>query len=322
MKEFSAKTTSFSLAHLLIPLGMILACIPLFSSAVALVSGIFIALVFGNPCRALCKKISALLLGIAIVGLGGGMNLMILKEVSSMGLVYVFISVIFTLLLGVIIARFLKVDKETSLLVCMGTAICGGSAIAALAPVIKARDDAVSLALIEVFLLNAIALVIFPHIGHFMGLSEKAFGLWSALAIHDTSSVVGATMSYGSEAMMVGTTVKLVRALWIVPIVVFFSIFYNRQGNDTNSWRMVKIPWFIVGFVIMVAMVSLFPVTATIGQHLQSYAKQALVVVLFLIGASINKESIQSIGVRSFLLALVLWLVVSVLSLWTIMQWA
>ncbi len=315
MKEFSAKAFKLSLAHYLIPLGLILACTPLLSSATALLLGIFIALIFGNPYRITCKKISPLLLGIAIVGVGGGMNLAFIKELSLNSFFYIVISIIITFFLGITISRLLRVDKETSLLVCMGTAICGGSAIAALAPVIRAKDDAISLALIEVFLLNAIALFIFPHIGHYVGLNQADFGLWSALAIHDTSSVVGATMSYGQEALMVGTTIKLVRALGIVPIVAIFSFLYNRKDDDKSFLSMVKVPWFIVGFLIMAAMVSLFPSLVPLGEHAHNYGKQALVVVLFLIGTGINKESLRSIGLRSFLLAFSLWVSVSGLSL-------
>lgn len=314
MKEFSATMSKFSLAHFLIPMGFIVACTPQCSSAIALLMGIIIALIFGNPYGVLSKKISSLLLGIAIVGLGASMNLNTIKSISSIGLFYIIISVIFTFLCGIVISRYLKVDKETSLLICMGTAICGGSAIAALAPVIKAKDDAISLALIEVFLLNAIALIMFPYVGHFMGLSQSDFGLWSALAIHDTSSVVGATVSYGQEALMVGTTVKLVRALWIIPIVVFFSAI-NSGGEDKNIFAKVKIPWFIVGFMVMTTLVSVFPSIATIGQELQAYAKQAFVIVLFLIGTGMKKESIKTIGFRSFSLAIALWLLVSSLSL-------
>jgi len=218
------------------------------------------------------------------------MNLRIVIMAGLHGLGYTVLSIGFTVALGLWLARRFRVGRNTGLLVTIGTAICGGSAIAAVAPVIQAEEHDVSVALATVFLLNAVALFLFPPIGHAVGLSQDAFGLWSALAIHDTSSVVGAGLAYGPRALEVATTVKLARALWIVPVSLAIGFCWKRKDASGVAGRgKARKPWFILGFLVAAALATYVPVLHAPGQILARVAKQGLVLTLFLIGANLTR---------------------------------
>jgi uncharacterized integral membrane protein (TIGR00698 family) len=298
---------------LLMALGVLFCLSPLGSAAVALGLGIFVALLFGNPFEKQTKRYASLFLAYSIVGLGAGMNLITVAQAGLSGLGYTVISISFTLLVGLFLGKWLKSDRETSMLISIGTAICGGSAIAAVAPAIRAKPQSISVALGTVFLLNAIALILFPVLGHYFELTQRQFGLWSALAIHDTSSVVGAGMQYGAEALQIGTTVKLARALWIVPLTLGIG-FINRQSEDPSSPN-VKKPWFILGFLLMAALVTWVPSLREVGHYIDSLAKKGLVLTLFLIGSNLTRETLRSVGWRPLLQGIILWGIVSVSAL-------
>jgi uncharacterized integral membrane protein (TIGR00698 family) len=238
------------------------------------------------------------------------MNLRTVARVGLHGLGYTAVSLALVLSGGLLLARLLRVDRPTALLISVGTAICGGSAIAAVAPVIRAREHEVSVALATVFLLNSAALLVFPAVGHAAGLGQGPFGLWAALAIHDTSSVVGAGMAYGAHALEVATTVKLARALWIVPVTFALGLIVAR-GRSTSDAGPVKKPWFIAGFLVAAALVTYVPALQAPGKAVAMVANRALVLTLFLIGAGLSRESVRTVGARPFVQGLLLWILVS-----------
>lgn len=281
------------------------------SSPAALVLGAMFALLAGNPFEKRTKLASKLLLGIAVAGLGAGIDLGVVANVGVQGIGYTAIGVTLTIGLGFLLARAMKAEKESATLISVGTAICGGSAIAAIAPVIKAKDGAVAVALGTVFTLNAVALLIFPALGHWLGLTQHQFGLWAALAIHDTSSVVGASLQYGAEALQTGTTVKLARALWIFPLCLAFGYFHAGKSGGAKG----KLPWFIPAFIILSAIFSFFPALQGAGGVIVLAAKKLLVLVLFLIGANLTRETLKASGKQSLLLGVLLWVAVAVGSL-------
>ena len=294
-------------AKIFMLLGIASCLTPWVSSSLALVMGIGIALTLGNPFSDKTQKATSQLLAIAIVGLGCGMNLQTVAKVGMEGLGYTITGILLTFLLGYVLGKFLKIEKDTSLLISTGTAICGGSAIAALASAIKPKNQDVTVSLATVFCLNALALIIFPPIGHFLGLSETQFGLWSALAIHDTSSVVGSTLQYGETALKVGATVKLARALWIVPLTVAIS--FLRSQNESKG--KMKKPWFILGFLLTAALMTYFPVLNPIGHQVEWFAKRLMVLTLFLIGAGLTRATLKAVGFKPFLMGVLLWVVVA-----------
>ena len=296
---------------LLFPIAAVLCLFPMISSAVALFLGIIIAVGPGNPFIEKTRKLTPLLLQISVVGLGAGMDLRVVGKVGAEGIGYTVIGIAFAMILGNLLGRLLKTTADTSLLISVGTAICGGSAIAALAPTIRAKHHEVSVALGTVFMLNAVALVIFPWIGHYYSLSESQFGLWSALAIHDTSSVVGANLLYGPHALAIGTTVKLARALWIVPVTFGIGLWRARNQTTTGEKVKAKRPWFILGFVLVAALVTWVPSLQVTGHYVEWAARRALVLTLFLIGASLSREVIRSVGVRPFVQGILLWVIVA-----------
>ncbi len=292
----------------------------------ALLLGIFLALGIGTPYPKQTGKVMKHLLAISIIGLGAGMNLTDIAQAGMSGLGYTFVSIAFVLICGQILGHLFKTDRVLSLLISVGTAICGGSAIAAVAPVLKAKDHQISIALGVVFVLNALALFLFPWIGHIVDMPQELFGLWSALAIHDTSSVVGAGLQYGPEALEVGTTVKLVRALWIIPVVFLVYAFYVRGESGSNDPESkfeeksprIKYPWFILGFVLMAALATWLPVFAPAAEMIAFSAKRLLVVVLFLIGTSLSLEALRSSGFAPLLQGVCLWILVSISSFFMI----
>ena len=302
-------------AALLLIVGAGFALAASITAAAALVSGALIALIMGNPWQSLTRTWTHRLLPLAVVGLGADMNLRAVAKAGLHGLGYTAISIVLVLALGWWLARLMKVERDAGLLISVGTAICGGSAIAAVAPVLRAKEHEISVALATVFLLNAVALVIFPPIGHAVGLGQEAFGLWSALAIHDTSSVVGAGLAYGPRALEVATTVKLARALWIVPLTLGIGWMVARRGEVSADVTPVKKPWFIAGFLAMAALVTFVPVLRAPGHLIAVVARRMLVLTLFLIGAGLNREALRSVGVRPFMQGLVLWLLVGSIGL-------
>jgi uncharacterized integral membrane protein (TIGR00698 family) len=223
-------------------------------------------------------------------------------------------SIFFTLLAGILVGRLLAVDSVTALLISVGTAICGGSAIAAVSPIVKAQARQMTVALGIVFMLNALALLIFPYIGRFLELEQHSFGVWAAIAIHDTSSVVGAAKVYGDEALQTAVTLKLTRALWILPLALLVAAFYKQKQKP-------PFPWFILGFVLAMLVNTFIPAVHEINAVLVVIAKQLLVLTLFLIGMNLDRQSLASVGPKAFLLGIMLWILITVLSLLAIRYW-
>lgn len=281
---------------------------------VALFLGLAFALSCGQAHPKFNKKVSKYLLQYSVVGLGFGMNLHASLASGKEGMEFTIISVIGTLLIGWVIGRkFLKVDRDTSYLISTGTAICGGSAIAAVGPVLKAKDTEMSVALGTIFILNAIALFIFPVIGHALDMSQQEFGTWAAIAIHDTSSVVGAGAAYGEEALKIATTIKLTRALWIIPLAFVTSFIFKSKGQK------ISIPWFIFFFVLaMVFNTYVLGTTSTgmmIGEGINEFARKTLTITLFFIGASLSRDVLKAVGIKPLIQGVLLWVVISLSTL-------
>jgi len=276
----------------------------------ALLAGVAVALTLRNPWSARTKPLTPQLLAVSVVGLGAAMNLRTVAAVGLQGFGYTLVGIASTLVLGAIIARALAVRRLTGILVSVGTAICGGSAIAAAAPVIGATDEDTSASLGIVFLLNATALLVFPPVGHILGLSQHAFGLWAALAIHDTSSVVGASATYGPEALVVATTTKLARALWIVPVTLVLGAVIARERHGHAVKAKVKRPWFILGFLLAAAAVTYVPALRPAGRLVATVAQRTLVLTLFLLGLGLSREAVARVGARPFVLGVTLWVIV------------
>lgn len=302
--------------------GAALAVAPFTPAAAGLLGGAFLGLTLGNPRAHKTQVWTHRLLPLAVIGLGAQMNLIAVAKAGLHGLGITALSITLVLSLGLWLARKLKVDRDAGLLIAVGTAICGGSAIAAVAPVVKARPHQVSVALATVFLLNASALLLFPPIGHAMGLGQDAFGLWAALAIHDTSSVVGAGLAFGPRALEVATTVKLARALWIVPLTLFIGYLdARRRRQETGTLPEaadalpVKKPWFIAGFLAVAAVVTWVPALRTPGHWVAFGAQRMLVLTLFLIGAGLSRKALKEVGIRPLVQGLLLWVMVSIAGL-------
>lgn len=291
----------------------VLVLFPFYSAGLALVTGVVLSLLFGNPYLEITKKWTSHLLQVSVVGLGAAMDLLVVARVGMEGIGYTVIGISLTLVIGIALGRTMKARPDASLLITVGTAICGGSAIAAVAPAIRAKSEDVSVSLATVFLLNALALFLFPWIGHKFDLTQTQFGLWSALAIHDTSSVVGSAMQFGTESLQVATTVKLARALWIVPLTLGIGYFY--RGSSANG----KKPWFILGFVLAAALVTWMPELRPIGENIAWVSKRLLVLTLFLIGTGISKAALKTVGIRPLVLGSILWCLVSAATLYAIL---
>ncbi len=293
---------------------------PAVSSGVALLLGALVALSLGNPQLAQSRRLSKILLQVAIVGLGAGMNLQTVLRAGFHGMGYTAAGIAFALGVGWWLGRCFRTDRDTGFLLSIGTAICGGSAIAAAAAVLRPKPEAISLALAAVFTLNAIALWIFPAIGHALRFSEAQFGLWSALAIHDTSSVVGAAMQYGPQALQIATTVKLARALWILPLTLGIALWQSRRTHQKSAATSshAPIPWFIAGFIACAALVTAWPGLQPAATVVVAIAKRLLVLALFFIGSTITREALQHVGWRIMAHAVTLWLLVASTSAWCI----
>lgn len=294
---------------------MLLLCLtPFISPPIALLIGIVLANVVGNPFIHLSHKVTQVLLQVSVVGLGFGMNVHSALTAGKEGFLFTVASILATLILGTLLGKWMKVEQKTSHLISCGTAICGGSAIAAISPVIKADEKQISVALGTIFILNSIALFLFPAVGHWLELTQKQFGLWSAIAIHDTSSVVGAADRYGAEALQIATTVKLARALWIIPLALITAlIFKNRSGK-------LKIPYFIGLFILAMIANTYLPQAAIVAPYLVSIAKTGLTVTLFLIGAGLSAKILKDIGFKPLLQGLLLWISISGLALYVVMR--
>jgi uncharacterized integral membrane protein (TIGR00698 family) len=284
------------------------------SPPVALALGLALALTLGHPFPARNSKATKLLLQASVVALGFGMNLQKVVEAGRTGIVFTVITITGTLLLGFLLGRAMGISRTTAHLISSGTAICGGSAIAAVGPVVNASDEEMSVALGTVFILNSIALFIFPMIGHRLGLTQPQFGVWAAIAIHDTSSVVGAAAKYGADALQIATTVKLTRALWIVPLTLATAFFFKRTSAR------VAIPWFIGGFVAASVIRTYVTAPPEVWSTLTMLARIGLTITLFLIGAGLSRKSIAAVGARPLILGVVLWIVISSVSLFAVMR--
>ena len=278
---------------------------------VVLFIGLVFALLCGQAYPTFNKNVSKKLLQYSVIGLGFGMNLQASLASGKEGMLFTIISVVGTLLIGMFIGcKVLKLNRNTSYLISSGTAICGGSAIAAVGPIIKAKDTDMSMALATVFILNAIGLFLFPIMGHWLGLSQQDFGTWAAIAIHDTSSVVGAGAAYGEEALQVATTIKLTRALWIIPLALVTSVIFRSEGKKIN------IPWFILFFIVaMLINTYLLVDYPQVGNFIAGIARKGLIITMFFIGASLSVDVIKSVGIRPLLQGILLWIIISAASL-------
>lgn len=287
--------------------------LPFVSPAVALFTGLAFALLAGQPFPKFSKKTSKYLLQFSVVGLGFGMNLHESLQTGKDGMIFTIVSVIAVLSLGMFLGKKLMMDRKTAYLISAGTAICGGSAIAAVAPVVKANDNEMSMSLGTVFILNAIALFIFPPIGHWLGMTQEQFGMWAAIAIHDTSSVVGAGAAYGEQALAIATMVKLTRALWIIPVTVATMFIFKQKGAKIN------IPWFIFFFILAMIANTFLPIPEVLTSSLVWLAKKGLTVTLFLIGAGLSRQVIKQVGIRPMVQGVALWIFIGLISLGVVM---
>jgi uncharacterized integral membrane protein (TIGR00698 family) len=312
----SATTTGFDYKR--IPFFALLAVVflPLISPGISLLCGLLVGLFFIQPAPKKTKNITKLLLQFSIVGLGFGMNLFEVAKVGSNGFLFTLISLVLAMLLGYLLGRWMRLDKKISYLISIGTAICGGSAIAAVSQVMKADEHQVSVSIGIVFILNAIALFVFPWVGHLYQMDQHAFGLWSAIAIHDTSSVVGAASHYGGVALQDATTVKLARALWIIPATLVTAYFFQNKESRFSF------PWFILFFLVASGISTYLAIPAEVKGSIVAIAKTGFRVTLFLIGTGISKSAIRAVGARPMLHGIILWLIISAASLFLILNFS
>lgn len=288
---------------------------PWISPPVALLLGLCIAQFIGHPFLHLNHKATHILLQVSVVGLGFGMNVFSALQAGKEGMLFTIASIGITLTLGWLSGKVLRIEKKLSHLIACGTAICGGSAIAAISPVMKAEEKQISVALGTVFILNAVALFLFPVVGHALHLTQAQFGLWSAIAIHDTSAVVGAANKYGAEALQIATTVKLGRALWIIPVALVTAFSFKTSGGR------IKIPWFIGLFILAMIIHTYWPMPQ-MSQVIVTVSKTGLTITLFLIGAGLSREVLKGVGVRPLLQGVLLWLFISGTALWAVLTLA
>jgi uncharacterized integral membrane protein (TIGR00698 family) len=288
--------------------------LPFVSTPIALLIGIILAQTVRHPFLSVSKKLTHILLQVSVVGLGFGMNAVEAISVGKQGILFTVFSIASTLILGLSIGKLLKVEKKTSYLISTGTAICGGSAIAAVSPIIKSDEKQTSTALGIVFILNSIALFLFPLIGHLLNLSQHQFGVWAAIAIHDTSSVVGAAAQYGTEALQTATTIKLERALWIIPIAIVTAFVFKSDSKK------IKIPYFIFLFVLAIVINTFVPAVSIVAPTIVMLSKIGLKITLFLIGSGLSKELIISVGMKPLIQGVMLWIFISLLSLGVILM--
>lgn len=307
-------TSQSYLARIFFAVGVIACLFPVITPPLAMIIGYVICRLAGNPYSVRTASVSRLLLQVSVVCLGFGMNVFTAFAITAESFTLTATTICATLLLGVYLGKFLGVPKNATILIASGTAICGGSAIAAVAPILKARDEEIAVSLGSVFLLNAVALLLFPWLGAYLALSQADFGLWSAIAIHDTSSVIGAAQLFGAEALAIATTVKLARALWIVPLVLLVSYL------TTSNLRSARPPLFIILFILAMIVNTAIPAMQPISAVLTGGAKIGITLTLFLIGANLSNTSLESVGRGVFVYASLLWCVVAVSTLLFVMR--
>lgn len=300
------------IALILIPLNKL--GLPVVTAPLALLLGLIFAFVFPNPYPKFNKKTSKYLLQVAVVCLGFNMNLQESLRSGSEGMMFTVVSVVGVMALGVMLGYWLHINRKTAYLISSGTAICGGSAIAAVGPVVKANENEMAVSLGVIFILNSIALFIFPPLGHLLDMSQAQFGTWAAIAIHDTSSVVGAGETYGPEALQIATLIKLTRALWIIPLAIATMFIFRDKSSK------ISIPWFIFLFVLAMVVNTYVALPPVFVDAMVWIAKRGMVVTLFLIGASLSLASIRQVGVKPLLLAVALWIVISISSLFVVLN--
>jgi len=286
----------------------------LFSPPIALAAGLVLSLTLGAPYPKLNQKVVKYLLQASVVGLGFGMNLKTVLQVGGQGLTFTVVSISGTFILGYLIGKWLKIPQKLTHLISSGTAICGGSAIAAVGPVVNADDHEMSVALGTVFILNSIALFIFPPIGHSLHLTQTQFGFWAAIAIHDTSSVVGAAAKYGETALQIATTVKLTRAMWIVPVTIMTAFIFHGKSKK------LTLPYFILFFFVATILRTYVSPIADISHYIVSAAQTGLTITLFLIGAGLSKHMLRSVGTKPLILGVILWILISVSALFVVIR--
>ncbi len=279
--------------------------------AAGLIIGIAIALIFGNPLKNVTGRISKKLLQTSVILLGFGMQIGVILKVGFASIGITFTSILITMVTGLLLGRFFKIERNLSILLTSGTAICGGSAIAAMAPAINATQGQTAVAMAVVFLLNALGLIIFPPLGHLFGMDEASFGLWSAIAIHDTSSVVGAAAQYGTIAAGIAITVKLTRALWIFPLAMGAARFNKSETKP-------PFPWFLIGFLLAGVITTFIPSGMDIWQSLSKAGKHLMTGTLFLVGAGLTASELSKVGVRSLIVSVILWIIITVVSFFAI----
>ncbi len=282
------------------------------SPSLSLFAGIVTTLILSPQFERQVSRISSYLLKIAVVGLGFGMNIKESLAASSEGIVFTIFSVTLVMVTGVLIGKRLKVARPLAYLISSGTAICGGSAIAAIAPVVKSKPDDTSMSLAVVFTLNAVAMFVFPIIGSLLELTQEQFGMWSAIAIHDTSAVVGAAKTYGSEALKIATTIKLTRALWIIPLSIVSTFIFKSGKEGRNK---ISIPWFILLYVVAMVINTYFPLEQTLSTIIEVTSHKILSITLFLIGSMLSRGAIKRACIKPIAMGIILWVLISVVAL-------
>ena len=314
MKQIAKFFYIFIICFILFPFGYFGLDSMVINAPIALVIGLIFASAFPHPCPKFNKKTSKYLLQVAVVCLGFNMNLQESLKSGSEGMLFTVVSVVGVMVLGVLLGWWLHINRKTSYLISSGTAICGGSAIAAVGPVVKANENEMAVSLGVIFILNSIALFVFPPLGHLLEMTQQQFGTWAAIAIHDTSSVVGAGEVYGEQALQIATLIKLTRALWIIPLaLVTMFIFRDKTAK-------ISIPWFIFIFVLAMVVNTYVALPEWFVTVMVWIARRGMVVTLFLIGASLSLKSIKEVGVKPLLQAVILWVVISVSSLLVVMN--
>jgi uncharacterized integral membrane protein (TIGR00698 family) len=311
------------LAKILFFLALVLSFTGLLSPPIALTLGILFGLCFAHPYAGAVRISARILLQVCVVALGFGMNLHEVLKAGRSGFVYTALGISFALLVGLALGKMLRVRGNSSFLITAGTAICGGSAIAAVGPILHADDEEMAVSLGTVFTLNSVALLIFPPIGGALHLSQSQFGLWAALAIHDTSSVVGAAAKYGPQALVIGTTVKLARALWIVPLALATAAIMRRKSkhgaeSKARGESKIQFPWFILFFCLAAVLNTYFPAISSFSHSLFTLGRLGLTATLFLIGTGISRATLKEVGWRPLLQGVLLWAAVGITSLYFI----
>lgn len=294
---------NFSVSKILFFVGLILAATGLISPPLALLGGLIYGFTLAHPFHVQSKRLAKFLLQASVVALGFGMNLHQVLQAGRSGFVYTAVSITAAMLVGLALGHFIRVEQKPAFLISAGTAICGGSAIAAVGPIADANEEEMAVALGTVFILNSVALFIFPVLGYVLGMSQEQFGLWSALAIHDTSSVVGAAAKYGGAALSIATTIKLARALWIVPLSFVTAVALKSKAR-------IQWPWFILFFCLAALLNTLLPSFHAGFSVLNHVGKLGLTATLFLIGTGLNKKTLQNVGFRPLLQGVALWIIV------------